>query len=132
MTATELRLRYRTRLQAAQARRPGSRDPGRCVFVAVSVDEAERHHEANVFPGSGPILGKDGRGPFGGLEGEAHLVARHVAKDLEQVAAVETDVERIAGVLHRNLVLAFTDVRRLHGELEQRGVEGQLDAMRLV
>jgi len=61
-----------------------------------------------------------------------HFVARHVAENLEQVAAVEADVERITGVLHGNLVLAFTDVRRLHGEFEQRGVEGQLDAVRLV
>src|SRR5688572_16595268 len=51
MTATELRLRYRTRLTGCSARRPGSSDPGRCVFVQRG-DRRQERQEAGSSGGT--------------------------------------------------------------------------------
>src|SRR5918911_161352 len=102
---------------------PRTRTQGRasCCFSAAStaqasIHEAERHHETQILGRVARTLRLQGRGALGRLEREADFVGRDVAEDLQQVARVEADVERVAGVANRELVLRLAEVRRLDVE----------------
>src|SRR5687768_10089610 len=97
-----------------------------------SIDEPERHHQAEVLSGFRPVFRLDCRRTLRRLERQADLIRRHVAQDLEQVGGVEADVERITREPDRKLVLGLTEVRRLHAELQHRCIEGHADPMRLI
>src|SRR5205814_1641733 len=71
-------------------------------------------------------------GALGSLEGESYLVGGHVFQDLEQVHRVEADLERLAFVGDRELVLRFAQVRCLDRELHGTAGEREADPVRLI
>src|SRR5689334_21907592 len=97
-----------------------------------SVQQPQWHYKTEIGGRVAPPFGLDGRRALRRLERELHLVRRNVSQDLEQVIGIEADVERIAIEAHRELVLRLAKIGRLHTESEQRGVEREPNAVRLI
>src|ERR1041385_6987534 len=89
-------------VRSNQDPRGSERNPGDLHMTSINVTprqlvhQAEWHNQAKVLSLAGPILRRNCRGALGGLEREMHFVGGHEAENLEQVAAVEPDLERIA------------------------------------
>src|SRR5439155_22073535 len=75
------------------------------VQVPALIDQPQRHDQRHIARRIIPSHGLHGGRALGGLEGEPHLVGRHVLEDLEQVHRIEPDLERLAFVRDRELVL---------------------------
>src|SRR5689334_17146320 len=93
------------------------------------VEQPQRHHQAEICARFTPALRLQRRRSFRRAECELHLIGRDVAKNLEQVRRVESDVERIAVVANRHLVVRLAKVGRLHAETEQTRVERETNTM---
>src|SRR5690606_31006065 len=101
---------------------------------AILLEQAERHHEAEVVRDL-PTIPRDRldrRGTLRRLECELDVLARHVAQHLEEIARVETDVEGLAVVLDLQLFGRLSEIGCLDGEAERVRVEAEPHTVRLV
>src|SRR5688572_27390207 len=102
MTATAA-TPYRTRLTGwCNAKAPDA-SPGLLSLLRPLVEKTQRHHQAQISARLTPSLRLERRGALRCAEGELHLFRRDIAKDLQQVRRVESDVEGIPVVTHRHL-----------------------------
>src|SRR5258706_16419384 len=71
------------------------------------VYQPQRHDQRHIARRIIPPHGLHGGGALRGLEGQPHLVGGHVFEDFEQIHRVESDLERLALIGDRELVLRF-------------------------
>src|SRR3954469_21060546 len=85
----------------------GRSEPQKTAINSGSVEQSQRHDQAQIRCRIGPSLWLERRGALRRLEGQANLFRGDVLEDLKEIVRVEPNVERVAGISDGQLVVRF-------------------------